>query len=55
MWCRANYLWRQEGYATRYNVTEEDGLAAEGEDGVGSAKDPMQGLEGLDEAGPRMQ
>lgn len=41
----------QEGYAARFNVSEEDRMAVE-EDV--KAADPMQGLEGLDEAGPKL-
>jgi len=40
----------QEGYASKYNVAE-DGDAVEEQRG----EDPMQGLEGLAEAGPRQQ
>ncbi len=43
----------QEGYASKYNMAEDDGAAAE--DGDDKPMDPMQGLEGLDVAGPRMQ
>ncbi|GIZ40636.1 hypothetical protein CKM354_000396500 [Cercospora kikuchii] len=46
-------VWEQEGYAAKYNVGEEGDAAAEN-NGDGPA-DPMQGLEGLAEAGPRMQ
>lgn len=41
----------QEGYAAKFNVNDEDKLDSEETNG----NDPMQGLEGLDEAGPRMQ
>lgn len=44
---------QQEGYAAKYNVDETNG--ADGGDPNGTAVDPMQGLEGLAEAGPRMQ
>ncbi|KAK4555476.1 hypothetical protein LTR86_007228 [Recurvomyces mirabilis] len=43
-------VWEQEGYASKYNVAEE-GDAVEEQRG----EDPMQGLEGLAEAGPRQQ
>ncbi|KAK3056613.1 hypothetical protein LTR09_002406 [Extremus antarcticus] len=46
-------VWEQEGYASKYNMAEDDGAAAE--DGDDKPMDPMQGLEGLDVAGPRMQ
>ncbi|KAK3696029.1 hypothetical protein LTR37_018171 [Vermiconidia calcicola] len=46
-------VWEQEGYATKYNVTDGDGNAPDGQDG--EPEDPMQGLEGLDVAGPRLQ
>jgi len=38
----------QEGYASKYNVGDEE---MDGEDD--KPEDPMQGLEGLAEAGPR--
>lgn len=41
----------QEGYAAKHNVSEEDRMVVE-EDA--KAADPMQGLEGLDEAGPKL-
>ncbi|CZT17267.1 probable peptidyl prolyl cis-trans isomerase Cyclophilin, putative [Ramularia collo-cygni] len=44
-------IWEQEGYASKYNVNEEQ-VDSEAN---GRADDPMQGLEGLDEAGPQMQ
>ncbi|KXL42218.1 hypothetical protein M433DRAFT_136543 [Acidomyces richmondensis BFW] len=43
-------VWEQEGYAAKYNV--DDGAANVDE---GKPEDPMQGLEGLAEAGPRQQ
>jgi RNA recognition motif-containing protein len=43
----------QEGYAAKFNVNDEDRL--DSEELNGKPEDPMQGLEGLDEAGPRMQ
>ncbi|PSN63707.1 hypothetical protein BS50DRAFT_623420 [Corynespora cassiicola Philippines] len=48
-------VWEQEGWLAENAVTEEDRQVAEGkpaarEDGP---MDPMQGLEGLDEAGPK--
>ena len=42
----------QEDYAAKHNVSEEDRMAVE-EDGKAAA-DPMQGLEGLDQAGPKL-
>jgi hypothetical protein len=42
----------QEDYATKHNVSEEDRMAVE-DDSTKSA-DPMQGLEGLDQAGPKL-
>ena len=48
-------LWEQEGYLTRHGEGNGQEVAAgqieDGGDGV--AEDPMQGLEGLDVAGPR--
>ncbi|KAI6796776.1 hypothetical protein KC363_g3547 [Hortaea werneckii] len=43
-------VWEQEGYAAKYNAVETDGNGADNE-----REDPMQGLEGLAEAGPRPQ
>ncbi|KAI7163201.1 hypothetical protein KC349_g1480 [Hortaea werneckii] len=43
-------VWEQEGYAAKYNVVESDANGADNE-----REDPMQGLEGLAEAGPRPQ
>nr|POE46927.1 peptidyl-prolyl cis-trans isomerase e [Quercus suber] len=51
-------LWEQEGYAAKYNVGGEgEGLDVEQVDGDEEKKalDPMQGLEGLDVAGPKLQ
>ena len=42
----------REDYAAKHNVSEEDRMAVE-EDG-NKAVDPMQGLEGLDQAGPKL-
>jgi hypothetical protein len=42
----------QEDYATKHNVSEEDRMAIE--DGSNKPVDPMQGLEGLDQAGPKL-
>lgn len=47
----ANKAALQDGYATKYNVGEADDAEVDGDTG----RDPMQGLEGLDEAGPRAQ
>ncbi|TKA32756.1 hypothetical protein B0A50_00981 [Salinomyces thailandicus] len=47
-------VWEQEGYAAKFNADEEgerNGVEDEANGGV----DPMQGLEGLAEAGPRLQ
>lgn len=44
----------QEGYASRYNVADGDEAVADGND-PGGQNDPMTGLEGLDEAGPRLR
>ncbi|KAI9805457.1 MAG: hypothetical protein M1825_000708 [Sarcosagium campestre] len=48
-------VWQQEGWLAKHAVSEEDRLAAQGGamnlDTV--AEDPMQGLEGLDVAGPK--
>lgn len=45
----------QEGYAAKHNVSEEDRMAVE-DGGASNNKpvDPMQGLEGLDQAGPKL-
>ncbi|PGH23519.1 hypothetical protein AJ80_02473 [Polytolypa hystricis UAMH7299] len=48
-------VWQQEGYLAKHAVSEEDRLATE-EATTGDAsqpEDPMQGLEGLDVAGPK--
>ncbi|KAJ9300766.1 hypothetical protein DTO271G3_1930 [Paecilomyces variotii] len=48
-------IWEQEGYLAKHAVSEEDRLAAE-EARMGTngrPEDPMQGLEGLDVAGPK--
>jgi hypothetical protein len=47
----ADFL-EQEDYATKHNVSEEDRMAIE--DGANKPVDPMQGLEGLDQAGPKL-
>jgi hypothetical protein len=49
-WC-ADFS-EQEDYATKHNVSEEDRMAIE--DGANKPVDPMQGLEGLDQAGPKL-
>ncbi|THW68461.1 peptidyl prolyl cis-trans isomerase cyclophilin [Aureobasidium pullulans] len=47
-------IWEQEGYLAKHAVSDEDRMAAQGdEDGQDGPKDPMQGLEGLDVAGPQ--
>ncbi|KAI6789065.1 hypothetical protein KC332_g16016 [Hortaea werneckii] len=43
-------VWEQEGYAAKYNAVETDPNGADND-----REDPMQGLEGLAEAGPRPQ
>ncbi|KAI6788742.1 hypothetical protein KC332_g16105 [Hortaea werneckii] len=43
-------VWEQEGYAAKYNAVDTDANGADNE-----REDPMQGLEGLAEAGPRPQ
>ncbi|KAI7548963.1 hypothetical protein KC343_g13614 [Hortaea werneckii] len=43
-------VWEQEGYAAKYNTVETDANGADND-----REDPMQGLEGLAEAGPRPQ
>lgn len=44
----------QEGYLTKHAVSEEDRLATEqSKAGAMAPADPMQGLEGLDVAGPK--
>ncbi|EAS34095.1 peptidyl prolyl cis-trans isomerase Cyclophilin [Coccidioides immitis RS] len=46
-------IWEQEGYLAQHAVSEEDKQAAEqARSAVNSRTDPMQGLEGLDVAGP---
>ncbi|KAI9793018.1 MAG: hypothetical protein M1833_000839 [Piccolia ochrophora] len=48
-------VWQQEGWLAKYAVSEEDRLATGGgmnEEDV-RPEDPMQGLEGLDVAGPK--
>ncbi|KAL1305196.1 hypothetical protein AAFC00_002116 [Neodothiora populina] len=50
-------IWEQEGYLNKYAVSDEDRLAAGGADAEqkdDQPMDPMQGLEGLDVAGPRL-
>ncbi|RDL40369.1 Uncharacterized protein BP5553_00348 [Venustampulla echinocandica] len=48
-------LWEQEGWLAEHAVSEEDKLAAEGTRSAAEDRpdDPMQGLEGLDVAGPK--
>ncbi|KAF2718461.1 RNA-binding domain-containing protein [Polychaeton citri CBS 116435] len=47
-------VWEQEGYATKYNVSDEDKMALNGDEDD-KPLDPMQGLEGLDVAGPKLR
>ncbi|KAI1197056.1 nuclear cap-binding protein [Nemania serpens] len=49
-------VWEQEGWLAKHAVSEEDRLATSGADKVIQDErpdDPMQGLEGLDVAGPK--
>ncbi|KAL1649663.1 hypothetical protein SLS61_006319 [Didymella pomorum] len=47
-------VWEQEGWLAKHAVSEEDRQATEQQQVEDSAPvDPMQGLEGLDEAGPK--
>ncbi|MCJ1455218.1 hypothetical protein MMC28_005572 [Mycoblastus sanguinarius] len=47
-------IWEQEGYLAKNAVSEEDRITTRGgEDLEAIPEDPMQGLEGLDVAGPR--
>jgi len=47
-------LWEQEGWLAENAVSEEDKMAAErAKSSVDRPEDPMQGLEGLDVAGPK--
>ncbi|KAL2001030.1 hypothetical protein VTN02DRAFT_2322 [Thermoascus thermophilus] len=48
-------IWEQEGYLAKHAVSEEDRLAAEQARMAANNRpeDPMQGLEGLDVAGPK--
>ncbi|KAI4730212.1 peptidyl prolyl cis-trans isomerase cyclophilin [Aureobasidium sp. EXF-10728] len=47
-------IWEQEGYLAKHAVSDEDRMAARGdEDGQDGPTNPMQGLEGLDVAGPQ--
>ncbi|OAX77369.1 hypothetical protein ACJ72_08336 [Emergomyces africanus] len=49
-------IWQQEGYLAQHAVSEEDRVASEQGASVPSKnrpEDPMQGLEGLDVAGPK--
>jgi len=50
-------VWEQEDWIRKYEVSEEDRAAAEMAKAEAMAKDmvdPMQGLEGLDVAGPQL-
>ncbi|KAF2847698.1 peptidyl-prolyl cis-trans isomerase E [Plenodomus tracheiphilus IPT5] len=46
-------IWEQASWLARHAVSEEDRQAAEGQQDSNPPMDPMQGLEGLDEAGPK--
>lgn len=47
-------LWEQEGWLAENAVSEEDKMAADrAKSGFDRPDDPMQGLEGLDVAGPK--
>lgn len=48
-------VWAQEGYLAKHAVSDEDRIAAEEARSNANSRpeDPMQGLEGLDVAGPK--
>ncbi|KAJ4336369.1 hypothetical protein N0V95_008632 [Ascochyta clinopodiicola] len=47
-------VWEQEGWLAKHAVSEEDRQATEQlQEEANGPMDPMQGLEGLDEAGPK--
>ncbi|KAH8899519.1 hypothetical protein GQ53DRAFT_313736 [Thozetella sp. PMI_491] len=46
-------VWEQESWLEKKAAEEEERLAKEEEGGESRADDPMQGLEGLDVAGPK--
>ncbi|KAF9698368.1 hypothetical protein EKO04_003638 [Ascochyta lentis] len=47
-------VWEQEGWLAKHAVSEEDRQATEQlQEEANGPVDPMQGLEGLDEAGPK--
>ncbi|KZF19972.1 hypothetical protein L228DRAFT_285363 [Xylona heveae TC161] len=46
-------IWEQEGWLAKHAVSEEDKVAVTGSGDEERAQDPMQGLEGLDVAGPK--
>ncbi|KAF2273351.1 RNA-binding domain-containing protein [Westerdykella ornata] len=48
-------IWEQEGWLAKHAVSEEDRQAAGNAEAPSDQRpmDPMQGLEGLDEAGPK--
>jgi len=48
-------VWEQEGWLAKHAVSEEDRLAAQTSGNASDTRpnDPMQGLEGLDVAGPQ--
>ncbi|KAH7075800.1 hypothetical protein FB567DRAFT_438403 [Paraphoma chrysanthemicola] len=48
-------IWEQEGWLAKHAVSEEDREATEqAKEESNGPMDPMQGLEGLDEAGPKL-
>ncbi|KAL1600048.1 hypothetical protein SLS59_006122 [Nothophoma quercina] len=48
-------VWEQEGWIAKHAVSEEDRQAVEQvKEEANGPMDPMQGLEGLDEAGPKV-
>ncbi|KAL2131970.1 hypothetical protein VTI74DRAFT_4397 [Chaetomium olivicolor] len=47
-------VWEQEGWLAEHAVSEEDRLAAE-QAQIARPENPMQGLEGLDVAGPKLE
>ncbi|KAJ5089752.1 Nucleotide-binding alpha-beta plait [Penicillium argentinense] len=49
-------IWEQEGYLAKHAVSEEDRQATEQAQAAGDRpQDPMQGLEQLDVAGPKLE
>ncbi|KAF3918689.1 Nucleolin [Arthrobotrys entomopaga] len=46
-------VWEQDGWLKKHEVDEEDKKAVEQAAAKGTGPDPMEGLEGLDVAGPK--